>query len=419
MASLSYNVLRLRDFRFMLMTRMCALMALRVQAVIVGWQVYSLTKDPLILGFTGLAEAIPAITCALFSGHIVDISRPHRVYITCIGALVINTLGLLLFAGGIVALPAGNLIPVIFLGIFISGICRSFIMPSSYSLLPQVVGRSELAGALAWSSSGFQLAAIGGPALAGLVYGGYGAKIAWFLPVSLMAIAFLTLSGISREKRNYRSASVREPALQSIKAGWSFMLHNRVLLSVMALDMFAVLFGGVVAMLPVYADRVLHVGPQGLGILNAAPAAGAVASSLLLSLRPMKKIRAVLLLQVVAGFGFCMIGFGLSTVFVLSVAFLIVSGALDSVSVVVRSTLVQLITPDTMRGRVSAVNSMFIISSNEIGAFESGLAARLLGLVPSVVFGGLCTLGVVAVTACLSPPMRHMVVDSEDAPKKQ
>ena len=412
MSSFSVSVLRLRDFRLLLFTRVFGMMALQAQDVIVGWQIYSLTKDPFMLGLAGLTEAVPAIACALFAGHIVDISRPHRVFLNCIGLLAVNALALLLMAGGIVPIPGGTIIPILFICIFLSGIVRSFIMPSSFSLLSQIVKRSDLPAASAWMSSGFQVAAISGPAVAGIIYGGYGVLDAWVLPVSLMAVAFLLLAGMHVNVRGYRSSERREPAAKSIKAGWSFILSNPVLLSVMTLDMFAVLFGGAVAMLPAYADQVLHVGSQGLGELRAAPALGAILVAVLLALRPMKIVRASTLMWVIVGFGACMIGFGLSESFPLSIGFLAISGSFDSVSMVIRGTLMQILTPDAMRGRVSAVNSMFIISSNEIGAFESGLAAKLLGLVPSVVIGGMGTLVVVALTALVSPKFRRTVVNT-------
>jgi len=415
--SFSLAILNLRNFRALVLTRTLLVMALQTQAVIVGWQIYSLTHDMFVLGLTGLAEAVPALTCALFAGHIVDISRPHRVYLVCLGILTLNTLALLLVAGGIVPAPYGNVIPFIFGGVFISGIARSFVMPSSFSLLPQVVPREKIPAASACMSGGFQIATITGPALAGIIYGGYGPRIAWLLPVSLMIIALVIFSSMDHEHRHYRSAEKREPAVKSIKAGWSFIWHNHVLLAVMTLDMFAVLFGGAVAMLPAYADQILHLGSEGLGVLRASPAIGAMATALFLATHPLKHIRATMLLTVVTGFGFSMIGFGLSHVFWLSALFLILSGAFDSCSMVIRGSLMQLLTPDNMRGRVSAVNSMFIISSNEIGAFESGLAARFLGLVPSIVLGGIGTLIVVALVGGLSPKLRRLTVDSS-APRK-
>lgn len=411
MPSLSFSVLRIRDFRMLLCGRMFVMMALKAQSVIVGWQVYSLTHDLLMLGLIGLAEAIPALSCALFAGHIVDNSRPHRVYLISSITLAINTFALFLIAGGVVPTPGGNVVPWIFAGIFISGIARCFIMPASFSLFPQIVPRSETSAGAAWMSSGFQLAAIAGPAVAGLVYGGYGAMAAWMFPTFLLALTLLMLCRISHTPRHYKSAVAREPMMKSIKMGWKFITGNQIMLSVMALDMVAVLLGGAVSMLPAYADQVLHVGSEGLGALRAAPAFGAIIVALIMALWPMKRIYGTTLLYVVAGFGISIIGFGMSTIFWLSMLFLAASGAFDSVSVVIRTTIMQLLTPDHMRGRISSVNSMFIISSNEIGAFESGFAARILGLVPSVIFGGIGTLLVVFITAIAAPGLRKAVIE--------
>lgn len=412
MSKLSTHVLRIPDFRRLLFTRMGGLMALQAQAVIVGWQVYSLTKDPFMLGLTGLVEAIPAIACALFAGHVVDVGRPHRIYLTCLLVLTLNTLLLFLLAGGVLHAADRGVIPWIFAGIFISGIARAFIMPASFSLLPQVVSRSDIPAASAWLSSGFQMAAIVGPAAAGMVYAGYGAMAAWAMPTVLMAIAMANVARMSATPRAFRSHAKREPAMQSILAGWKFILSSQSLLSIMALDMFAVLFGGVVAILPAYADQVLHTGATGLGLLRAAPAIGAIATALYLALKPMQRIHASQLLWVITGFGLCMVGIGLTAHFAVALVLLALSGAFDSVSMVIRSTLMQLLIPEEMRGRVSSVNSMFIISSNEIGAFRAGSSAAWLGLVPSIILGGMGTLLVVGVTAWRAPKLRKLVVDT-------
>ena len=404
------DVLRLRDFRATLLTRFFVMLAWISQDVIIGWQVYSLTKSTFILGLTGLAEAVPALICALFAGHVVDVSRPYRVLLACISVMMCNAVIMMLIGGGLVAAP-GGIVKWLFAGIFISGLTRAFIIPGSFALLPQIVPREHMPAASAFLTSGFQLSIIIAPALAGIIYGAYGARVAWMLPVAFSIVALLMhVVGISHLPRLWRSNDKRERAMVSIKAGWAFIFTNKILLAVMALDMFAVLFGGAVAMLPAYADQVLHVGSEGLGALRAAPAIGAVIAALFLAVKPLKTIKASWLLWAIVGFGLCMIAFGLSHVFWVSMLFLALSGIVDSISMVIRSTLMQWLTPDAMRGRVSAVNSMFIISSNEIGAFESGTAAKLLGLVPSIVCGGICTLVVVAATTLLSPKMRKLVV---------
>lgn len=405
----SFGVLKIRNFRALLFTRMFIMMALQAQAVIVGWQIYSITKDPFMLGLTGLAEAIPAITCALFAGHVVDVGKPHFIYRSAIFALAANTLVLFTFAGGYVAMDQSWLIYLIYGAIFFSGLARAFVVPASFTMLSLVVKREEMPSAAAWMGTGFQAASILSPALAGLIYGGYGPTVAWAMPAMLMTMAFVMVHGI--KVTSHPRGEIRESAVKSIKAGWKFIWEKKILLNMMALDMFAVLFGGAVAMLPAIAEDVLHVGSQGLGMLRAAPAVGAVFTTLYLAILPMQHVSTARLLFVVGAFGICMIGFGLSTSFWLSMVFLMLSGIFDSVSMTIRATLMQLLTPDHMRGRVSSISSMFIISSNEIGAFESGTSARLLGLVPSIVFGGVCTLGIVAFITVMSKQMRQTVVD--------
>ena len=414
--ALSINVLRTLDFKRLLFARAFAVLGLQAQAVIVGWQVYSLSHDVFILGLVGLCEAVPAIFSAFFSGHIVDNSRPHRIYCLALGFLAVNALALLVIAGGLMPVSVPHQIWFIFACVFLSGIARSFIMPASFILLSRIVARPDIPAASAWMSSGFQLSAILGPALAGLVYGGYGQTVAWCLPVLFLTLSVGMGLMMSIPHRVYRSAEKREPTMVSIKAGWSFILGNHTLLSVMALDMFAVLFGGAVSMLPAFADQVLHVGSEGLGLLRAAPAAGSILMGLFLALKPLKKVRARTLLWAVVGFGVTTIGFGFSSVFWLATLFLALSGAFDNVSMVIRGTLMQLLVPEGMRGRVSSVNGMFIISSNEIGAFESGTAASFFGLVPSIIIGGCLTLVVVATTAFISPKLRCTVIDTEALP---
>ncbi len=415
---LSFSLLKSREFRLLVLTRMFSLSALQAQAVIIGWQIYTLTGDPLLLGLAGLAEAVPAIACALFAGYVVDHARPQRVYLYCLLALMLNTITLFLIGSGLIPLANDHFLILAYTAIFVSGFARSFIMPASFSLLAMLVPKRDIAAASAWMSTGFQTAMIVAPAVAGLVYGGYGAVAAWLMPLALMVAAFAMMFGIKAQPYA-RPNEKREPALKSIREGWRFIMKTPVLLGAMSLDMLAVLFGGAVALLPAFATDVLNVGSEGLGALRGAPAAGALIMALMLAIRPMRTIPITRLLWVVAGFGISMIGFGLSTSFWLSLFFLMLSGVFDSVSMVIRQTLMQLMTPDNMRGRVSSVNSMFIISSNEIGAFESGALAKLIGLVPAVVAGGVGTLIVAGAAAWFSPSMRKTVISTEDeaAPK--
>ncbi len=409
--ALSYDVLKIPDFRRLLATRLCGIFALQSQSVIIGWQVYTLTKDPLMLGLVGLTEAVPAILFALFAGHIVDKSYPHRIFLRCLAFHSLLSLVLLIIAGGYAGLADHTVLIALFVAIFLSGLTRSFIMPASFTLLARIVPRHQMPAASSWLTSGFQLAAITGPAVAGLIYGGYGREVAWVMPLVFMVCAVVAISRMSKEHRQFKNHDSREPVMKSIAAGWRFVTTSPVLLPVMALDMFAVLFGGAVAILPMFADQILHTGSEGLGLLRAASAAGSILTALYFALKPMPIIRGSRLIFVVFGFGFAMIGFALSHSFAVAAFFLALSGAFDSVSMVIRGTLMQLLIPDHMRGRVSALNSMFIISSNEIGAFESGAAAKLMGLVPSLLFGGGMTLLVGSVTALFCPELRKLAID--------
>ena len=406
--SLSVPVLRIDDFRRLVLTRLLAYLALQSQAVIIGWQVYKIKPDPLLLGLVGLAEAVPAIASSFVSGYVVDRNRPGAIYRWSLFALFLNTCVLWIAVSPIGALSDDGRLTMLFAGAFFSGAARSFAAPSVFSLIPQVVPRSLISAAAAWSSSSFQFAAIGGPMLGGLVYGYAGPMAAFALPPLFLAASCAVNLRFSAAVMSLRSEGTHEPYLQSISAAIKFALQQKILLSAMLLDMFSVLFGGAVAVLPIFADQVLGTGSAGLGILRAAPSVGSVLVALLLALRPLEVIPGRALLFMVAGFGLCSIGFALSKLFWLSFFFLFAGGAFDGVSMVMRSTILQFLTPSHMRGRVSALNSIFITSSNEIGAFESGVAARLLGLVPSVVFGGAMTLLVVATTAGLVPELRSM-----------
>ncbi|HOO50861.1 MAG TPA: MFS transporter [Alphaproteobacteria bacterium] len=415
--SLSFQILKNPDFRYLVGARMFCHMGLQALAVIVGWQIYTITKSEFLLGLIGLTEAIPAIISALFSGYAVDISTPRRVYRLCVATLCLNLAALYVLGAGVVPMPHDMLVPLLFVGVFISGIARSFMMPAYFSITPQIVDRKDYSSASAWANTAVQTAVMTGPVLAGMVYGFMGVGAAWVLPVTFMTLGFLCVLNIN-PKRHYEKVGIDKSALGNIVEGWKFVITHRMLLTVMAVDMFAVLFGGAVAMLPAFASEILHVGPEGLGILRTAPAFGAILAALYFALRPMQTFPLTRMLWSVAAFGVCMIGFGLSTSFLLSVVFLAFSGLFDTISVVIRTTLKQILTPDHMRGRVSGISFMFVISSNEIGAFESGTAARLMGLVPSVVFGGVMTLFVVGITYFVTPNLRHKLYSADSEEEK-
>lgn len=396
--AIQYETIRNKEFKLFIATRFFLTVALQIQAIIVGWQIFKLMQDPLSLGLIGLAEAIPALSIALYAGHKADTSSKRKILLGSIGVMLFCSVGLLVCTLDDFILGIGSTISVrcMYFFIFISGFARGFYAPTGFSFLSQLVKREQLTFASTWNSSSWQIAAIAGPALGGLLYAWGGITFAFFFVLGFTLLAILSMSLI--KPKPIIQLMNTDPIFVRLKEGIAFVYHNKVMLSAISLDLFAVLFGGAVALLPVFADQILHVGPEGLGLLRAAPSLGASLTMIFLSLNRHPKKPGITLLYCVGGFGMCMIAFGLSKSFYLSLFLLFASGAFDSVSVVIRANILQLQTPDHMRGRVSAVNTMFIGSSNEIGSFESGLAAKLLGLVPSVVFGGYMTLGVVMTT---------------------
>jgi MFS family permease len=395
-----------RDFTLFIVGLAAATLAVQIQAAVVGYQLYTLTRDPLSLGTIGLTEALPFIALALVSGHVADVVDRRKIVLGAFAFMALAAAVLLTLTRLQQRLPAGTLKLGIYLVIGCGGVCRSFLLPARLALSAQLVPRALYPKAIAWRTGVFQLCAVTGPAVGGLIYGVTGAGGAYVASLSLFLAATTTMLALRPPPRAARTAPTS--ILSSVRAGFRFLRSEPVLLPAITLDLFAVLFGGAVALLPVFAEEILHVGPRGFGLLRAAPAAGALVASAILALRPPLRRAGRALLLAVAGFGGCMIAFGLSRWFALSLALLVVSGALDMVSILVRTTLLQTRVPDQMLGRVASINQIFIGSSNEIGAFESGLAARLLGTVPSVVFGGTVTLGVVAALAWRSPPLRRL-----------
>lgn len=380
--------------------------AVQMQSIIVGWQVYELTKDPLALGLTGLAEAIPFIFVALYAGHVADRFNRKRIILWFDLLFLVGTLGLLYFSFNTNHIM--NLFGVvpIYLVIVITGISRAFLYPATIALMAQMVPRELYANSSTWNSAIWHVAAITGPAVGGMVYGFFGVNIAYMAVVFFMGVSLVLLTLV----RSYPVPPIdkTETLRHRLSTGIRFVFQNQILLGAMSLDMFAVLFGGAVAMLPIFAAEVLHVGPQGLGFLRAAPMVGAVMMSTLIAYRPQVANTGKSLLIGVAGFGLSIILFALSKNYYLSFFLLVMSGLFDNISVIVRATAMQLLTPDEMRGRVASVNSIFIGSSNEIGSFESGVAAKILGLIPSVIFGGGMTLLIVGITGRFAPLLRKL-----------
>lgn len=403
----SLTVLRIPDFRRFLTARFCMTLGMQMQSVLLGWQVYDITRSELALGYAGLAEAIPAITFALVGGHYVDKNERRGVIL---GALLVNLLctGTFLTLSFYMAeLTAAKTVWPILMAIFVMGMARAFLGPGNASFLAQLVPRELYPRSSAWNSTFWQTASVTGPAVGGLLYGFAGPIAAYTTVAVLILLAILFLLRIPRKPLPVREGP-REPFLQSLSTGMRFVFSNQTLLGALVLDLFAVLFGGAVALLPVFAREVLHVGPEGLGMLRAAPALGAVGVALILAFRPLGHNAGRALLLAVAGFGLCMIGFAYSTVFWWSLLLLLLSGAFDGVSVVIRSTILQMHTPDHMRGRVASVNTMFISSSNEIGQFESGLTAHWWGATRAVAVGGMLTLAVVGLAAWRFPILRRL-----------
>jgi MFS family permease len=389
--------LRLLAFRIQIV------LAYQIMAVTVGWHIYEITHDTLALGLIGLAEVIPYFACALFAGHAVDHYCSRRFFGALAPALLlVNALTLTAVSIGWIG---GNATIWIYASIAFTGVARAFIAPSYSTLFAIIVPRKDYVRAAGVGTSVFQIGLVLGPALGGFLVGFASKTIAYSIASMLcVGAAYAMLSININEPKNTENT----PVFASIGQGLRFVWGNQILFGAQMLDMFAVLFGGAVSMLPAFIQDIYHIGPEGLGILRAAPAAGAIITGLWLVRHPINLHAGRWLLSAVAGFGLCIIGFGLATSFWLAFALLLLSGVCDGLSVVLRQTILQLATPDAMRGRVTAINGVFIGSSNELGAFESGVAARLMGLVPSVVFGGLMTLGVVGATAKLAPKLRDL-----------
>ncbi|WP_437623645.1 MFS transporter [Sorangium sp. So ce1151] len=388
-----------RDFRVYAAARLLATMAYQMQSVAVGFQVYALTRDPLALGYVGLAQFLPVAGLSLAAGHTADRFDRRGILVLCYLTSSLAALALFLIARA----PSPNL-SAIYGVLVLLGTVRAFQGPAGSSLLPSLVPAAHFQNAATWQSTLWQVGAIGGPSVGGLLYGLWKAAAPVYLTASL-ALAAACAGLLAVQVRTGRMEK-RPPSLATALAGLRYVYRKKVLLASISLDFVAVFLGGAVALLPIYATDVLHVGPQGFGLLRAAPAAGAGVMAVLLAFRPIGRHAGRKMLLCVGLFGLATVVFGLSQSFLLSLAALTVIGATDMVSVVVRMTLEQLATPPEMRGRVSAVNMVFVGASNELGELESGTLARLIGTVPTVVIGGLGTVAVVLLWGWLFPELR-------------
>jgi MFS family permease len=404
-----FGALRIREFLLFLITRFFLTMAIQMQSVIVQWQIYNITKDKLSLGMIGLSEAVPFIIVSLFSGHVADTVSRKLIITVSISLLILSTSALLWFSmDGVTIIHDYGTLPIYLVFCFI-GVVRGFISAAFPAFMSQIVPRELYANSATWNSSVWHVGAVLGPVMAGLLC------IISFTAAYTVDVVFILLSIASFvliASKPIPPKEKKESLGQSLSGGLKFVFSNQLILGALSLDLFAVLFGGAIAMLPAYADEILHAGSLEVGILRAAPALGAIFTAIIVAYRPITKNAGRHLFINVALFGVATVLFAISTNIYWSFFFLFLTGAFDNVSVVVRHTILQLATPDNMRGRVSAVNSIFIGSSNEIGAFESGVAASAMGLVPSVIFGGAMTILIVAATAKIAPKLRKLNLNS-------
>ncbi len=403
-----YAALRIKEFNIFLVLRFALVFAWSMQFIIIEWQVYSLTKDPLSLGIIGLMEIVPALSMALFAGHIVDQKEKRSLLAICLGAFSLISLGLFLLTWPRIVgdWSTTSILYCIYALVFFGGFLRSFFGPTIFSLVALIVPKKIYPNAATWSSSTWQMASVLGPATAGILISTIG--VHWSLCIVFALVLFALVVVFQIKKKPILNPKIGEPVMQSLKEGLHFVFKTKAVLGALTLDMIAVLFGGAVALLPIFAQDILKVGSEGFGVLRAAPAVGAFLTMLITAYIPISKNAGMKLIAAVFGFGVCIIVFGLSSIFWVSVMALFFSGVTDGVSMVIRQTILQIKTPDNMRGRVSSVNSMFVGSSNELGAFESGVTAKLMGTVTAVVFGGTMTLITAVTTGIVSPSFRKL-----------
>jgi MFS family permease len=403
-----FAAIRIKEFKNLVIGRFIFIIALRMMTTLVGWWIYQLTNTAFAIGLVGLSEVIPAVSFALYAGHVIDVSEKRWMLLRGVLLYFVAASVLLFLSTGFTKEHLANhWIAVCIYGvIFCTGIIRSFTGPVFNVILAYIVPKTVLQNATTWNQGAWLSASVTGHALGGLLIAYFGITGALMAIVIAILLGFFVLTGLKPKPPLNEKGEQR--TWESVKEGLRFVFRTKELLGAISLDLFAVLFGGAVAMVPVYARTILHVGAIGYGWLNAASDIGSICIVVLLTIYPLQKNQGRTLMFAVAGFGVCIIIFGLSKIYLISFLALMISGMLDGISVVVRGTITQLKTPDHMRGRVLSVNSMFINSSNELGQFESGLAAHLLGNIPSVVFGGCMTLLVVIITWLKAPTLRKL-----------
>jgi MFS family permease len=402
----TFLAFRQLDFRRFIFSKFMLTLALQIQFVVLSWQVYEITHDPLSLGLLGLAEAIPAVGLALYGGYVSDRSDRRTILVKVISLQLLVSTALLATSWYYTHDHALTKATPFYIIMFLVGTLRSFYSPAQFPLMTQVVPRAAYANSSAWNSTFWHIGVVAGSAGGGIMLSMIGKNASYMVVLVLILFSIIQMWRIP--KQPVQGSIKTETMSESIREGLRFVFRNQSVFGALTLDLVAVLFGGAVAMLPVFASDVLHVGETGFGLLRAAPFAGSVLMALYMTKHPPMKNAGKKLLLCVASFSVCMIAFALSRNFYLSLFILALSGAFDNVSVVVRSTILQYLCPDEMRGRVSSVSTMFISSSNELGAFESGFAAKVLGLIPSVIFGGVVAVASVGAAAKWLPELRKL-----------
>ena len=399
-----YAALRFKEFNIFLILRFILVFGWSMQFIIIEWEVYNLTKDPLSLGLIGLCEVIPAISMALFAGHIVDQKEKKKLFVYAVSAFLLVSFGYYFITSPFAYsnYTDDKILIGIYILVFLGGFIRSFFGPIIFSLIALMVPKKIYPNAATWSSSTWQLAVVIGPAFAGFSIAWIGVHTSMGIVLTSIIVA-LILSIFFIKTKPILNPKIGEPIIKSLKAGISFVYNSKAILVAITLDMVAVLFGGAIALLPIYAQDILQVGSEGFGILRAAPAVGSVIIMFISAHIPLTRNAGKKLLFAIFGFGLSIIAFGISSIFWVSVLALFMYGVTDGISMIIRQTILQLKTPDEYRGRVASVNSIFIGSSNELGAFESGFTAKIMGTVPAVVFGGVMTILTVGFTALKFP----------------
>jgi MFS family permease len=408
--SASIQILKHKEFRWFVLARFFLTLAIQMQMSTINLQIYyEYSKEEIILGMIGLTEALPFIATSFFSGYLADIINRRKILLIGCFALLLGSIFLFGFSNSLFTWLHSFGMYALFAVVFVFGIIRSFLAVTTHPFMSQIIPRELYTQSATWNSTAWHIGSILGPVIAGLMYGyNHSFHANWCYGVTCVLFIFALVCFALIKSKPMPDIIKHESFVQSMTVGVKFVFQNKLVLSALSLDLFAVLFGGAVALIPAFTDKILHLGPEAYGLLRTAPAVGAVLMAFYLAVKPLTKHAGISLLFGVGAFGLFTILFAISTNYWLAFFMLLLTGAFDNISVVIRHSILQLSTPDDMRGRVAAVNSIFIGSSNEIGAFESGVAARLMGLIPSIVFGGVMTILVVFGVHKLNPDLKKL-----------